>query len=394
MRIGPSTRRARLSRRHLLTPSARVGRTKEVARALVGLHATDPPSVVLSARARLREPTLPHINQALYESGELRRMHCMRRTLFVVPADLVPVCHHATAETVAARERASFLRALAATHPERGEAWLAAAQEEALAVLAVQGPEGASLAEVSAQVPKLREKFTQAPGTRQARQQSVGGVVLRLLAMEGRLVRGRQIGGWASGQFRYVAPPSPVPPMGASDAKAELVRHWLATYGPGTTNDVKWWAGMTLTDTRRALGQVGAEEVELDEGVGWVLPGEGDLAQELPDGHEDEPWAALLPTLDPATMGWKDRDFYLDPTYRSLLFDSAGNAGPTVWWNGEIIGAWAQRADGEVVWRLLADRGAQARAAVAAEAASLQAWLSEYGLLGRFTAPLTRELTA
>jgi hypothetical protein len=53
-------------------------------------------------------------------------------------------------------------------------------------------------------------------------------------------------------------------------------------------------------------------------------------------------------------MGWTIRDFYLDPAHRDhtrpgTLFDRSGNPGPTVWWDGRIVGGWAQRADGEVV---------------------------------------------
>ena len=139
-------------------------------------------------------------------------------------------------------------------------------------------------------------------------------------------------------------------------------------------------------DSHRA--QVGAVEVELAEGNGWVLPEDVE-----PSPEPTEPWAAFLPSLDPATMGWKHRDWYLDPAHRLLLVDTAGNAGPTVWWDGEIIGAWAQRGDGKVVWRLLADRGEQARQAVESEVARLQDWLDDHGLVARFVAPLARELT-
>ena len=48
--------------------------------------------------------------------------------------------------------------------------------------------------------------------------------------------------------------------------------------------------------------------------------------------------AALLPVLDATTMGWKHRDFYLDPEHTPYLFDTNGNAGPTVWCDGRIIG--------------------------------------------------------
>ena len=60
-----------------------------------------------------------------------------------------------------------------------------------------------------------------------------------------------------------------------------------------------------------------------------------------------EPWAALLPVLDPTVMGWKERDFYLGP-HGPLLFDTNGNAGTTAWWDGRIVGCWAQDPDGVV----------------------------------------------
>lgn len=76
-------------------------------------------------------------------------------------------------------------------------------------------------------------------------------------------------------------------------------------------------------------------------------------------------------------MGWADRGFHLDPAHRSALFDYAGNIGPTVWWNGEIIGGWAQRPDGEIVWRLLGDPGRAAGEAVTTEAARLSEWIGD-----------------
>ena len=53
-------------------------------------------------------------------------------------------------------------------------------------------------------------------------------------------------------------------------------------------------------------------------------------------------------------MGWKQRDWYLGDwtAFGGPLFDTNGNAGPTVWVNGEAIGAWAQLADGSIVHSL------------------------------------------
>ena len=75
-------------------------------------------------------------------------------------------------------------------------------------------------------------------------------------------------------------------------------------------------------------------------------------------------------------MGWKEREWYLGD-HAPALFDRAGNAGPTVWWDGRIVGGWVQRRDGEVVYRLLEDVGGDALAAIDADAAAVQDWLGE-----------------
>lgn len=200
--------------------------------------------------------------------------------------------------------------------------------------------------------------------------------------------RGRPRGSWLSNVYPW-APVPQWPEAPVREAKAEVVRRWLAGYGPATVEDVKWWTGWTLGDTRRALADVGAEDVELAGGAAaLVLPGDaGPVA-------EPEPWAALLPGLDPTVMGWRGRDWYLRPEDVPALFDRAGNAGPTVWWCGRVVGGWAQRPDGEVVWRLFGDVGAEAGAAIAAEAARLAGWLGDVRVTPRFRSPLERELVA
>ena len=149
--------------------------------------------------------------------------------------------------------------------------------------------------------------------------------------------------------------------------------------------DLKWWTGWTLTQTRAALGAIEAVEVDLDGVPGFVLP--GDLEPE----PEPEPWAAFLPSLDPTVMGWKERDWYLGE-HAAALFDRNGNAGPTVWWNGRVVGGWAGRKDGEVVFRLLEDVGAEGKRAIEAEAEVLGAWLGETKVTPRFATPLAKEL--
>jgi len=100
---------------------------------------------------------------------------------------------------------------------------------------------------------------------------------------------------------------------------------------------------------------------------------------------------ALLPALDPTTMGWQQRGWYLGG-HGSALFDRNGNAGPTVWADGRIIGGWAQRRTGEVVNRLLEDTGKETAIAVAEAAAGLEDWLGPMRITPRFPTPLQKSL--
>src|SRR5262249_37765286 len=107
-----------------------------------------------------------------------------------------------------------------------------------------------------------------------------------------------------------------------------------------------------------------------------------------------QPWVALLPALDPTPMGWSQRDWYIDPAHIAALFDRSGNIGPSVWADGRVIGGWAQRATGEVVFRLLENVDAETARQVAEQAGRLTEWIGPVRVTPRFRTPLERELVA
>lgn len=390
--IGDGERRARLAQRHHLAPAHRCGDVTRLAGEIAGLHATDPATVMLAARARLRAATPAAIEDALYVERSLVRMLGMRRTMFVVPVELAAVVHAACTRALVPVERARFVSHLEAGGVTAdGERWLRDAQERTLRALAARGE--AKATELSQDVPELRAKITMAQDKPYAVSQGVSTRVLFLLAAEGRIVRGRPAGSWTSTLYRWALTeswlPGGLPELDTDAAAAELVRRWLRAFGPGTFADLKWWTGWTARQLRRALAQVAPAEVALDGGaVGLVLPGDDE-----PLPARVEPWAALLPALDPAAMGWTERGWFL-AEHRTRLFDRSGNVGPTVWWQGRIVGGWAQRSDGEIAVAMLEDAGADAAAAIAAEASRLRDWIGDVRVTPRFRTPLERELTA
>ena len=61
-------RRTRLARRHFLAPGSLADDPVQLAGGLVGLHATDPATVYLAARSRLRGSAGRELDRALYET--------------------------------------------------------------------------------------------------------------------------------------------------------------------------------------------------------------------------------------------------------------------------------------------------------------------------------------
>ena len=387
MRIAIEERRARVAVRHRLSPGAQGETPLDAARAVVAMHSTDPATVFLSTWARTDGFSTGDLERALYEDRSLVRMLGMRRTLWVVPRDLAAVVDAACTRVIAARERKRLERSVETAGIDGEPAgWIAERLGAALEALELRGE--AFTADLTRAAPRLAEKVRLGAGRWQI-EASAGSRLLPLLAAEGVVARGRPRGSWVSGQYRWV----PIRAwLGAeleriepAAAQAELLRWWLGAFGPASETDIRWWTGWTARETRGALGAVPHVTVELDGATGYVL------ADDLEPTPAPAPWAALLPTLDPTTMGWKERGWYLG-AHGPTLFDSNGNAGPTVWWGGRVVGGWSQRKDGEIVWELLEDVGADARSAVGAEAARLAAWLGDIRLSPGFLPPFQRAL--
>lgn len=370
--ISDAERRARIALRHGLAPAHRFDSVEAVTRAMTVLHATEAATVHLAVAARSEGVTPEDVETSLYDDRSVVKQLAMRRTLFVLPRDLLPAAWGSASARVATSERKRIAKAIAgAGIAADGEAWLDAARDATLARLAA-GP--ATTSELRAQVPELAGMIggdTDKPWDRPV---PVAPWVLTHLGLDGVALRGRNAGHWRLNKPSWVRTEDwlrAVPArLDEADGYAELVRRWLATFGPGTHVDIQWWLGSTKTAVTRALADVGAEEVGLEDGTtGWVLPGDTEPVGPV------EPWAALLPTLDPTVMGWKARGFHLDPAHVPFLFDTNGNAGTTAWWDGRVVGCWVQDDAGVVRLSLLEDVGPDGAAALEREAERLTTWL-------------------
>lgn len=386
-------RRRRLGNRHRLVDKA--SDVRSVVDSMVVLHATDPATVYLSTTARLVEPSIDVVATALYDDRSIVRILAMRRTLFVALVEDLPMVERSSTDAVAVSERQrleGFLADSGIADPAR---WLADVATEVADAIPIDGAPARTLTEL---VPRLATKVVMGTGTKNSVTAGATSRTLAVLANEGVLVRGRPSGAWTGRQYRWygrdawlgAAEPDPNS-MNLEAAARSLVERWLRRFGPATYDDLKWWTGWKAGQLRAALGALDTTDVDLDGQQGLVLTADLDGLPEAEVEPRAEPWVALLPSLDPTPMGWKDRAWYLGP-HKGPLFDRNGNIGPTIWVDGRIVGGWGQRPDGEVVTRLLEDVGSDAEALVADEAAALSIVVDGTVVKPSFPTPLQKEL--
>jgi hypothetical protein len=386
LRVTDDHRRARIARRHGVHPDHRYDTIGAATSAMTALHATEPATPHLSLHARVRGLTVEDVDAALYEERSLVRTMAMRRTLFVVARDVLPAVAGCAGRRVAEAERRRLAREAGAIEGELGADWITAASEQIVDCLT--GRE-LSTRELRDALPHLGGTFTAAPGTKWSTEVSIMSRLLTMLAAAGDVVRGRNAGHWRISRPLWTSMASWLGEDGTTieseAACADVVGRWLWTFGPATEADLVWWLGSTKSVVRKSLSQVEAVQVMLEGGsTGWVLPAD---TEDLAAPPQAQSWVTLLPTLDPTTMGWRERAFYLDQAHTPYLFDSAGNGGTTVWVNGRIVGCWVQDADQRVRLILMEQISRDKRRQLHAEAARLDEFLRGEHITNVFASP-------
>lgn len=374
--VPDAERRARLGIRHRLAPGTAASTVTEAAAALVGLHATEPASVALAAWARTADLIPADVERALWADRTLAVQLSLRQTLFAYPSASLPAVLASSG-----RRGSDSLRGTLARLVEKhgiaadGAAWVDRAGDAVLATLN-DATSPLSTRQVRERTPAADATFDQGHGTAWAGTTQLAPRVIWLQHLAGRVARAGNDGPWWTS--RPVWAPTerfhgPLEEPRARDGWRDLVAGYLRGYGPATIADLTWWLGATQAITRTALADLGAVPVSLDgiDAPGWLLP--DDLAPVEAPG----PWVALLPILDQAVMGWKERSFVLGP-HADALFDSVGNAGTTIWVDGRIVGAWAQDDAHRVRVNVLEPVPAAASRAIDEQAERLTAWVGDH----------------
>lgn len=131
--------------------------------------------------------------------------------------------------------------------------------------------------------------------------------------------------------------------LSGDEALDEWARRYFTSRGPATVADFAWWAGLKVTDARKALARV-RDELATQE-FGGV---EHFMSPEVAAWDAGMPLGTLLlPAYDETVLGYKDRTASLPSAYNLRVIDH-GHLSATVVHDGRVVGTWRRSRSGEL----------------------------------------------
>jgi hypothetical protein len=287
---------------------------------LLGLHATVALSPYLQLRARMAA-FHPDRLDALLEAGRAAKVACMRRTLFIESAELVPLAFAAT-RRLTVRGQRRFLAAHGLT--------LRRYETAATSITEVLAGRTLDASELRHAVGSLEPLSP----------------VITVMCDQGRLIRWRGSIGWQGRRPRYrlfheALPNVRLDAWEERTAVRELVRRYVRQYGPVSENDIAWWTGLGKTVVREALGSLTDLRPATIEGLdGEFLIDEADIGFAQRGATVSTGLISLLPVLDPYLQGYRNRERVIDPKRRHFVVDPGGNSTSVILVGGRAAGVW------------------------------------------------------
>jgi uncharacterized protein YcaQ len=138
----------------------------------------------------------------------------------------------------------------------------------------------------------------------------------------------------------------PQPVLGIDEARAELLRRFLAAFGPATAHDFAKWSGIKTSDAKRLVESSGDElaQVSVDGAPGWILRKDLDA---LTHGELDPDVVKLLGAFDSFLLAHATKEHLVDARFYKRVYRPQGWISPVVLRGGTIIGVWFPETAGK-----------------------------------------------
>ena len=295
---------------------------------ICGLHAQVMSSTELTLWARVEDLEPGMVGEALWEERSLAKTWAMRGTLHLLPADSLP--------TWVAAQGLSTRALKPRYHAKSWQTHYGLTSEEAEAMLAAipEALDGRMLtrAELAQEVGRLTDS-EELDALRDGY-----GALLKPSALRGDLLFAPSLGQ----NVRFARPDqwlSRWEPVNTDVAAREVVRRYLAAYGPATRKEFAQWFGMTLARAGKLIEGLGEDiaSVEIEGSQAWML------AEHLPELEVAEPSGVvrLLPAFDHYVVAApRDREAVLPEALKSRVYRPQGWLSPVLLVDGRMEGIW------------------------------------------------------
>ncbi len=295
------------------------------------LHDTSPTTPYLSLLARLEPFVWQNLADKRYHEHAFIKLRCMRRTLHLIPLVLADTvrCAYRLAEDEPFIEFENY------NIPEKAAM---AARFAIMDTLEREGPQTA------ASIKKyLGANFQKKYQHKYGAETTIIGPVLRWLWSLGLVEQGIGVTDWRQKELAFLIVDTPPVPCDRAEADAALAQAYFSLYAPATYEDWVWWCGLSAERCKNAFDRLKLVKVKvsgLPEQF-WCLETQVESLTQTPDALPE--MVRLLPYEDALIKAYKPTRtrFYDDAGIaEDSAFTQFGEAVPTLWVDGQIMGVW------------------------------------------------------
>jgi hypothetical protein len=155
------------------------------------------------------------------------------------------------------------------------------------------------------------------------------------------------------------------------EARAEMIRRYLAAFGPSSLRDIVQWSMMHVPELKASLALLEPLRRFRDEQGRELFD-----VQRAPLPATDTPAPVrFLPKWDNVLLAWADRTRVLPEAYRRKVIRMNGDVAQTFLVNGFVAGTWRVE-NGRVALETFAKLPGTAQRELKAEARRLEAFLA------------------
>ncbi|MHA2181829.1 MAG: winged helix DNA-binding domain-containing protein [Promethearchaeota archaeon] len=310
-----------LEKQHLKQHN-KINNILQVVNDICGLHATGTLEPYLTLFTRMKDFKKEDLDKELYIDMRLGRIRGMRKTLFIVTKEMIPIVHNVIKYQTVKRDN-KYLELRDITREQY--------HELANEVINLLTNQEMSTREIKGSIRSEKDL----------------NAIISVMCDEMIIIRGKPISSWKDRRLFYAPftqyfPDIKLDDYDESQATTKLIKNYIRNYGPVTEIDIVWWLGITKGKVRSSLKQISdtLEKIkigDLDYDY-FLLKSDRKPIEDIELNTETT--VNLLPGLDPYIMGYKNRERYVNYVNYEYIFDRSGNATTTIILNGYVVGVW------------------------------------------------------